>query len=594
MHVLVLAIIMYYTNIDPNSLEKLRIPSADTDMAKTRILRGSKNTTNAIIRLISQSKTRIDVCCSYKVQSLAISEKFFRKAIVDAKKEGLEFRIIMKITKDNISYCRNLMKIVELRHLDGLKGNFLLNEKECVYATPILKERKIIPRLLHTNINEFLEQQHNFFDTFWNISISAQERIRQIEGEIQPHHIDIIRNSKRAESLFVSEVQYAKSEVLILVNSIEYLKYLTEIGLVDSMIKAKSNSANIIILYSEDNDSRVSVNFDAAQLKTISDLKEYTQIRRISGIQGNILIIDNSKVLAISEGVEGNVDNNPFAVYSDNKSLVNNFGVLLDALLNEAEILDSIIVAKDNLANLNRQLVEANEQLKNHDKLQQEFINIAAHELRTPIMPIIGYAELLSEDIGGDDEDKQKYIEKIIDNANRLQRFAESILDITKIESKTLNLKKEKLNLNDLILTVIDDLTLMKSKKDLVKLRYQPREEIIVEADRNRLSQVISNLLINAYNFTKEGFILITAEKSDVNLATVRIEDNGSGIDAEIMPRLFSRFATNSSSGTGLGLFISKSIIEAHGGNIWAENNASRNKKGAVFAFSIPLIRKPK
>lgn len=586
MHV---AIIMYYTNIDPNCLEKLRIPSADTDMAKTRILRGSKNTTNAIIRLISQSKTRVDVCCSYKVQSLAIREKFFRKAIVDAKKEGLEFRIIMKITKDNISYCRNLMKIVELRHLDGLKGNFLLNEKECVYATPILKERKIIPRLLYTNINEFLKQQHNFFDTFWNNSISAQERIRQIEGEIQPHHIDIIRNSKRAEFLFVSEVRSARSEVLILVDSIDFLRYLAEIGLVDSIIQAKNNNANVIILYSEGNGGGVGVNFDEAQLKTISDLKEYAQIRRISGIQGNILIIDNSKVLAINEEVDGTFDNNAFAVYSDNQTLVNNFGTLLDALSNEAEILDSIIVAKDNLANSNKQLAEANEQLKLRDKLQQEFINIAAHELRTPIMPILGYAELLSEDIG---RDKQEYIEKIIDNANRLQRFAESILDITKIESKTLNLKKEKLNLNDLILTVIDDLTLMKSKKDLVKLRYQPREEIIVEADRNRLSQVISNLLINAYNFTKEGFILITAEKSDVNLATVRIEDNGSGIDAEIMPRLFSKFATNSSSGTGLGLFISKSIIEAHGGNIWAENNASRNRKGAVFAFSIPLIDK--
>ena len=584
---------MYYTNIDPNCLEMLRIPSADTDMAKTRILRGSKNATNAIIRLISQSKTRIDVCCSYKVQSLAISEKFFRKAIVDAKKEGLEFRIIMKITKDNISYCRNLMKIVELRHLDGLKGNFLLNEKECVYATPILKERKIIPRLLYTNINEFLEQQHNFFDTFWNNSISAQERIRQIEGEIQPHHIDIIRNSKRAEFLFVSEVRSARSEVLILVDSIDFLRYLAEIGLVDSIIQAKNNNANVIILYSEGNGGGVGVNFDEAQLKTISDLKEYAQIRRISGVQGNILIIDNSKVLAINEEVDGTFDNNAFAVYSDNQTLVNNFGALLDALSNEAEILDSIIVAKDNLANLNKQLAEANEQLKLRDKLQQEFINIAAHELRTPIMPILGYAELLSEDIGSD---KQEYIEKIINNANRLQRFAESILDISKIESKTLNLKKEKLNLNDLILTVIDDITLMKSKKDLVKLRYQPREEIIVEADRNRLSQVISNLLINAYNFTKEGFILITAEKSDDNLATVRIEDNGSGIDAEIMPRLFSKFATNSSSssGTGLGLFISKSIIEAHGGNIWAENNASRNKKGAVFAFSIPLIRKPK
>jgi two-component system, OmpR family, sensor histidine kinase VicK len=588
MHVLVLAIIMYYTHIDPNCLKKLRIPSADTDMAKTRILRGSKNTTNAIIRLISQSKTRIDVCCSYKVQSLAISEKFFRKAIVDAKKEGLEFRIIMKITKDNILYCRNLMKIVELRHLDGLKGNFLLNEKECVYATPILKEGKIIPRLLYTNINEFLEQQHNFFDTFWNNSISAQERIRQIEGEIQPHHIDIIHNSKRAEFLFVSEVRSARSEVLILVDSIDFLRYLVEIGLVDSIIHAKNNNANVIILYSEGNGGGVGVNFDEAQLKTISDLKEYAQIRRISGIQGNILIIDNSKVLAINEEVDGTFDNNAFAVYSDNQTLVNNFGALLDALSNEAEILDSIIVAKDNLANLNKQLTEANEQLKLRDKLQQEFINIAAHELRTPIMPILGYAELLSEDIG---RDKQEYIEKIINNANRLQRFAESILDVTKIESRTLNLKKEKLNLNDLILTVIDDLTLMKSKKDLVKLRYQPREEIIVEADRNRLSQVISNLLINAYNFTKEGFILITAEKSDDNLTTVRIEDSGSGIDAEIMPRLFSKFATSSSSGTGLGLFISKSIIQAHGGNIWAENNTSRNKKGAVFAFSIPLIK---
>ena len=342
---------MYYTNIDPNCLEKLRIPSADTDMAKTRILRGSKNTTNAIIRLISQSKTRIDVCCSYKVQSLAISEKFFRKAIVDAKKEGLEFRIIMKITKDNISYCRNLMKIVELRHLDGLKGNFLLNEKECVYATPILKERKIIPRLLYTNINEFLEQQHNFFDTFWNNSISAQERIRQIEGEIQPHHIDIIRNSKRAEFLFVSEVRSAKSEVLILVDSIDFLRYLAEIGLVDSIIEAKNNNANVIILYSEGNGSGVGVNFAEAQLKTFSDLKEYAQIRRISGIQGNILIIDNSKVLAINEEVDGTFDNNAFAVYSDNQTLVNNFGTLLDALSNEAVILDSIIAAKDKLAN---------------------------------------------------------------------------------------------------------------------------------------------------------------------------------------------------------------------------------------------------
>jgi two-component system sensor histidine kinase VicK len=563
----------------------LTIPSI-TNIAKTRILYGDTNTTNAILRLASKSKAGIDICSNYKVLSLPIRDELFRKALSDAKSRKVRLRHIIEITKENIADCKELMEIVELRHLDGLKGSFILNEREYVSATSTLKEGKIIPQLLHTNIKEIVEQQQYIFDTFWNNTISAQEKIREIEEGVYPYSIDIIRDHKRAESLFISEVKLARSEVLIAVTSVRYLEHLAEIGLVDSIKQAKSKGVNIVILYSEE--KRV----DAAPIKLISDIKRYAQIKSISGIQGSILIIDNSKVLTISEDGDGD---DVLAVYSDNKSLVNNFGSLLDALWSETEILDSIVVVKDNLAYSNKQLAEANEQLKIHGKMQEEFINIAAHELRTPIMPIIGYAELLKEYENTDKEhkniDKKSYIEMIIRNAIRLQRLSEFILDSTRIEGKRLNLNKEQLNLNDVILTAIDNLiinnTVKDSKSDRIKLRYESREDIIVEADRSRLTEVISNLLINAFKFTKEGFIFITTDKKDKQ-AIVSIEDTGSGIDPEIMPRLFSKFATKSYSGTGLGLFISKGIIEAHGGRIWAENNA-HGKIGATFGFSLPL-----
>jgi two-component system, OmpR family, sensor histidine kinase VicK len=124
-----------------------------------------------------------------------------------------------------------------------------------------------------------------------------------------------------------------------------------------------------------------------------------------------------------------------------------------------------------------------------------------------------------------------------------------------------------------------------------VKLLYnRPKEDIIAEADKVRISQVISNLLSNALKFTKEGVISINSEKKDSQIL-VSIKDTGTGIDPEIMPRLFSKFATKSQSGTGLGLFISKSIIEAHGGKMWASNNDTNqeNGRGALFTFNLPL-----
>jgi signal transduction histidine kinase len=236
------------------------------------------------------------------------------------------------------------------------------------------------------------------------------------------------------------------------------------------------------------------------------------------------------------------------------------------------------------------------DKLKEADKAQKEFINVAAHELRTPIQPVIGLSDILHSKIK--DSKQRELLDVVIRNAKRLQRLSEDILDVTRIESKTLILNKEKFNLNDILSNAIQDhKNEIEKTNGSLKLLYENEEEednIIVEADRIRLSQVISNLIRNAIKFTKEGIILITARKDNSNnnnnnnQVIISVKDTGSGIDPEILPRLFSKFATKSFEGTGLGLFISKSIIEDHGGRIWAENNA--DGKGATFSFSIPII----
>ena len=257
------------------------------------------------------------------------------------------------------------------------------------------------------------------------------------------------------------------------------------------------------------------------------------------------------------------------------------------------------------------ELRTANEELRIHDKVQKEFINIAAHELRTPIVPILNLSELLYSkvllysNVKGQQqeqgqEEQREMLEVILRNANRLLQLTEDILDVTRIESHTLKLRKERFNLNDAILDVIED-----DRKQItnanVKVMYEPGNSVtVVEADRRRLTQVISNLLNNAIKFTKEGTVTVTTtvKRKDNGDAggeiVVAVKDTGTGIDHELMPRLFTKFATKSYQGTGLGLFISKSIIEAHGGKMWAENNNYGDHdikhKGATFYFTLPVV----
>jgi signal transduction histidine kinase len=250
-----------------------------------------------------------------------------------------------------------------------------------------------------------------------------------------------------------------------------------------------------------------------------------------------------------------------------------------------------------------KELVKANEELKYKDQLKNEFINVAAHEIKTPIQPIITLAEVIQQEGINNIEKNKQLLDIIFRNAKRLMRISEDVLDVARIESGSFSLNKEKFNLKEMIIDILKEYEQKLQNKKNIKLVYQSHEndDIIIDADRNRICQVIHNLLNNAFKFTEEGSITvivgrkkgdITNDKFDDEIL-VSVRDTGRGIHPKILPKLFTKFATKSPiPGTGLGLFISKSIIEMHDGKIWAINNNeidSEKGLGSIFTFSLPL-----
>jgi signal transduction histidine kinase len=239
----------------------------------------------------------------------------------------------------------------------------------------------------------------------------------------------------------------------------------------------------------------------------------------------------------------------------------------------------------------NSQLTKANEQLKVHDRLQREFVNIAAHELRTPIQPLIGAAELMESQFSEKDkiEVTRPEIEMILRNAKRLERLSSDILEISRIESGALKLNKENFSLAYIIAEAVKDAKAQSNfNPDKLTITYYP-DDIFVYADKEKITQVMTNLLTNAIKFTNQGTILVSTQKaSDGTTLLLEVKDTGSGIDEEILPKLFEKFVTKSEKGTGIGLYISKKIVEAHGGTIFRGNNP--DGIGATFKFTLPLV----
>jgi two-component system, OmpR family, sensor histidine kinase VicK len=718
---------------------------------------------------------------NYTRPPLAIALEPIRKAFLDAKSRGVRLRYITEITRDNILYCKELTKIVDqLRHLDGIRGNFMVNESECLSPVVLFEEGKIASQIVHSNVKELVEQQQYTFDTFWSKSIPAQQRIREIEEEereggrkVLPirtrllenqdeiireirslndsadklsvcsafggmqmsynyffdtykelidrsrkkgggqgtggggegrKEFDVLRwiinidnNNMKLVKMFLEsgiQIRHVKNmpplnfgvsdkEVALTIEKLEggkmsqsflisneplYVNHfnslfdelwksgvdaaerikdieqgvdLADIEVIPSSARAQEiylnavKSATVEILWifpttnafirqdkigaiqlakqaAKERNVKVRILMPAGKSTTtepiLLNLKKQEQqkyhnnidvryIEQMSETKATILVVDRkaSLVMELREDSKSSfAEAIGLSTYSNSRAGVLSYVAIFENLWEQTELLQKVI--------------ESNEQLKINDRMQKEFINIAAHELRTPIQPILGLTQVLRSKIK--EPEHQELLDATIRNAKRLQRLTEDILDVTKIESQSLRLNKEKFNLYEMILNTIADYRNQVNKKEgnnnnynnlkleLVGSKDEENEHnndefmMVVEADKARINQVIMNLLSNAIKFTKEGSITIKTEiKKDNNQVLVSIKDTGIGIDSEILPRLFTKFATKSEKGgTGLGLFIAKSIVEAHGGRIWAENN--RGGKGATFYFSIPLNKR--
>ena len=528
---------------------------------KTEVLDGVENTTNTIFQFLCNARSGISACSSYPTLPVIMGAEYER-ALVDLKNRGVKVRQITEITKENARYCKEQVKnIDELRHLDGVKANFAVSETEYV-ATSTLREAQPVPEVIYSNVKDVVEQQQYLFETLWKKSTSAEEKIRQFEEGTTPEYFEVLTDRDR--EVLLELAKSVREEALILLPNARAMVRVDRLGFIGYIIEASQKGATVKIICPL-SDENLEI------LKKISEQAPAVTILNGDNCLYGVYIIDSKKFLRAElkdPKAEKFSEAIGFTVYSNSKVGVDSLRSVFELLWKERKL---------------------NEDLKIHDKMQQEFINIASHEIRTPTQAILGYSKLIQRH----PERREVMIEAIVRNATRLQRLTNDILDVTRIETQSLKLNVERVNLNDLISDIIEDQKneIKKTNKD-IRLVHERQDQIIeIDADKNRLSQVISNLLSNAIKFTKEGIIRVTEEVKD-DMALVTVMDTGRGIDPEISPRLFLKFAAKSETGTGLGLFISKSIVEAHGGKIWAQNNTDYDgKKGATFTFSIPLSK---
>jgi two-component system sensor histidine kinase VicK len=415
--------------------------------------------------------------------------------------------------------------------------------------------------------------------------------------------IEVIQTAGRAEELYLRLVKSALEEVLLIFPTTNAFIRQGDIGAIQlAREAANKRNARVRILMPADK---------LTEQKIVQDLKQqhqrYIDIRYIEQMEAKatILVVDRKASLVM----EIRDDSKPtfaeaigLSTYSNSKAGVLSYVAIFENLWKQSE--------------LYQEIKESNEKLEINGKILNEFIHIAAHELRNPIQPILGLSQIVKTKITQKEKGEVNIdevcslLDVVIRNARKLHRLTDDVLDITRIETNSLHLKKEILNLKEVMQLSVDDYISqnniakkndsnnyyrnikLSSSPSITEEEQQNADPFLIEADRGRISQVVSNLLSNAVKFTNEcDTIYVNLKENDTGSGRefiVRIKDTGTGIDPEILPRLFTKFATKSDRGTGLGLFISKSIVEAHGGKIWAENNS--DVKGATFAFSLPLI----
>lgn len=490
-------------------------------------------------------------------------------------------------TYDDIKIVKKYLQLgIEIKHLNAIPVNFVVTDKGFNLTIDNVLDGKLsLPtHALVSNDRAYLDHFNSLFDRLWNdrASITASDRILEIEEGVEPEEIRILSDPLEVQKLYIHLLGTAVSEISIIIATPNALHRAQKFGVIDLLNRAASNrgvKVSLIIPSSEDQrrDSTAIGNYlpfssEIEELTTVCPNFEVRRnvpyIQQSSKIKSTFLIIDRLSSLIVDlkdDSKDDFMDATGYATFSSSKSRTQSYSFIFDTIWRQAELY---------------------EKLEQHDLMQREFINIAAHELRTPAQAIIGYTEM----INCFPEKKQDYQNAISRNAERLTRLAADILDVARIESSTLKIDKSEFNLVAVIRSVMNDImgSNILESKDNTKIIFEQEQPITVRADKLRIYQVISNLLNNSLKFTADGTISIESEiVSPDKIVKVTITDTGKGIDKEIMPRLFTKFASKSNKGTGLGLFIAKSIIEAHGGKIRAYNNQDR--PGATISFILPL-----
>src|SRR5919199_1675847 len=559
---------------------------------ETRIIEDPQEIVKEISRLTASSA---ELCTCLTAGGMQYSYNHFfelKKKLLAKQKKGQHkgIRYISNIAKGNMNLAKILLDAgIKIRHIKNLPPmSFGVSDKEIAATIEKMEGGKNVQSLLISNEPTYIKHFSSIFEELWKNGIDAKDRIAIIEEGVEPDSIEIIPSPidsiKRAYDL----VESAEEEVLRMFSSINAFRRQARLGIMHLFKHAVERGIRVRILIPADQKEVIQI-IDEVNL-VLPELYIGSVDKALQSTVG-ILVVDRKESLIIEtkdDLKDKSYDAAGLAAYSNSKPIALAYATIFESLWKQTE--------------LHQKLSKMYEQLRIHDKMQKEFIDIAAHELKTPIQPILSLTGILHSTNGRDRrsaEEQDELLDVIMRNARRLQRLADDILDVTKIEGESLNLKKEFFNLNDVITNTVNDTITNIAKKsqqgDLIKLLYQPRD-IFIEADKSRITQVISNILDNAIKFSKAnlnkeegvGIINISAEKADGSQAIVSIKDTGIGVDPEIMPRLFEKFASKSFQGTGLGLYICKSIIEAHGGKMWAHNNT--DGKGAAFSFSLPIV----
>lgn len=501
------------------------------------------------------------------------------KKVLEKQKrgEGDGIRWIMRIEKDSINLVKKFLKLgVKIRHVKNLAPiNFAVSKHGLIATVEEIAGGGMIQNLLTSNEGSYIKHFTSMFEQLWKEGVDARYRIKDIEEKVGIAEIEIIRNPIDSIARGWDMVKSARKEINVLFSSSNALKRQIAMGALPLLRNASEKQKVKIrmLLPSSDRSDQLieetKSNVPNIDIRTISSSLE-TKI--------SILIVDNKQCLILElkdDKQNTSHDAVGLATYSISPTIISSYLAIFESFWRQAELF---------------------EKMKEVEILEKDFINFAAHELRNPVQPIIGFSELLYSKI--ENQEHRRLLDEVILNARRLERLARVMLDVTRIENNSLILTKETVDTAKVVKDIVDSYNQNLREKNAVNKSKNLEELMIIQngvkdlevtLDKVRITQVICNILDNALSFSHEGKIKVVLKKEKrnrQNFLLVRVKDTGPGIDPEILSKLFTKFASKSDMGTGLGLFISKGIVEAHGGKIWAENNPNR---GATFSFILPI-----